>query len=778
MDHSGTRLNGAALPTDENEAPFLRQLLDAVQHSVIAVDRHERIVFWNLPATRLYGYSQAEAIGRPISEVTVRDQDARGAEEIMDAVWAGNTWEGEFPVSHRDGRFIPARVRLSPLYGADGTVSGIIGVSEDISKELEAREALAATQERFALLARSTSDAVWDWDVESGVLWGNAAYNALVGEGPPGQSARQTWLSRIHPEDRGRVVTAEIPLEDASGQGSTYRQEYRLLSQATNKYVLILDRGSFVRDGKGRLLRGVGALTDIGEVAEIGAALRASEERFRMVFEESPLGVLVVDRSYRIQDANGAYRRMLGLTDEEIEGRSIVALTHPEDRQSCQQLLEELFHSEDAHFRVEKRYIRKDGRILWASVTAATLPVRDGGPALGLALVEDITEQRRVRDELTAANARAAAAMDAKLRFLAQISHEIRSPMNGVLGMLELLDEEPLRPAQREAIAMARSAAVSLLGLLEEVLDLTRLDQQRLTLRPGAYSPGQLVVDVVGLYREKAASKGIELTDSIAEDVPERHVADAARVRQILVNLLDNAMKFTLHGHIRVQVSWNGGALQFQVEDTGIGIPAESLDSVFETFSHISAQTSASLGGTGLGLAISRRLARLMGGDLIGESVLGDGSRFTLRLPGTGAPLVEEARRAVPEETGSFSGRRVLVVEDNPVNQRVAAGFLRRLQCEVDVASNGVEGLSKALASSYDAVFMDAMMPVMDGFEATEELRRREPAGCRVPVIGLTALASEADRERCLAAGMDDYLAKPADFRALRDALGRWVSGG
>lgn len=323
-------------------------------------------------------------------------------------------------------------------------------------------------------------------------------------------------------------------------------------------------------------------------------------------------------------------------------------------------------------------------------------------------------------------------------------------------------------------LTAARQAATSLLGMLEEILDLTRLDQQRLALHPRQYAPALLTNEICALYRVKAAAKNVELKVHIAPGVPEHHIADPARIRQILINLLDNALKFTTSGSVEITLAPDSQMLQFAVIDSGIGIPIESLDTVFATFSAISAQTSASVGGTGLGLAISRRLARLMGGDITVSSRIGDGSRFTLTLPFNSHVPTAPATPAQTEPL-VFSGRRILVVEDNLINQRVAVGLLRRLDCSADVADNGVEALKMALSTRYDAIIMDAMMPIMDGFETTAELRRREPHGVRVPVIGLTALATEEDRQRCLAAGMDDYIPKPTNFQALSTVLSRWL---
>jgi PAS domain S-box-containing protein len=749
---------------------FYAQLLDAVQHSIIAVDRDEKITYWNNYATRLYGFTAAEVIGRSINDVTASPAtDATRA--IMDAVWAGQPWMGEYPVRHRDGASVPARVRLFPIFNAQRIVTGIIGVSEDISAELANRRALQNSQERFDLLARSTSDAVWDWEVATDTVWANAAYNELVGPRLPGQSANAAWLARVHPDDRANL---QRQMAAAATSGSTFANEYRFLNHATGQYARVMDRGYFIRDAEGALIRVVGAMADISHITDIEQAFRASEERFRLVFEESPLGIVIFDSQFQIIQTNAAYRRMLGYSAQELLGRSVISITHPDDQPACARLVADLFTADQPAFRVEKRYTRRDNSLVWAAVTCALLPSRTPASPLGLALIEDITEQKRVRDELSAANVKAEAAMGAKMRFLAQVSHEIRSPMNGVLGMLELLDASPLVPEQRDNVTAARQAATSLLGMLEEILDLTRLDQQRLPLHPRQYAPARLTNEICALYRVKAAAKNVELKVQIAPGVPEYHIADPACVRQILINLLDNALKFTTNGSVQITVEPDAGMLQFTVTDTGIGIPADSLDSVFETFSAISAQTSASVGGTGLGLSISRRLARLMGGDITVNSRVGDGSRFALMLPFDSEAPPAPGALASPQPA-VLSGRRILVVEDNLINQRVAVGLLRRLDCHADVADNGVEALQLALSNHYDAIIMDAMMPIMDGFETTAELRRREPDGVRVPVIGLTALATEEDRQRCLAAGMDDYIPKPTNFQALSTVLSRWL---
>jgi PAS domain S-box-containing protein len=768
---AGTEPRAEQTPPHRQGAHFLGTLLNAVQHPLIAVDKRERITFWNRHATALYGFTEEEAMGRVICEVTAPN-DAGPAREILSSVLKGATWSGEFPVTHRNGSTVQARVQLFPIVAATGEVTGAIGVSEDISEEIAARQELQLARDRFDLLARSTFDAIWDWDVQTDYLWCNEAYRSLVGPVTDGQSARQEWFARVHPEDRDRVMAS------LRNPQLEFHNEYRLLNYATGEYAPVLDRGFFLRDSDGQLNRVLGAMTDISHLKDIESAFRASEERFRLVFEESPIGIMLFDAGFRIVQSNPAMGQMLDFPTAELAGRSVIDMTHPDDRSACRRSTADLFTGENPYFRIEKRFLRRDGATLWAAVSATTIPGDAARPQLGLALLEDITEQRRVQEELAEAQRRATAAVDAKMRFLAQISHEFRSPMNGVLGMLELLDTSALNEEQSSYVSSARVAATALLGMLEDVLDLTRLNEQRVTLHPVVYSPRELVEKLITIFRPRAASRRVTLTCTVDATVGNEHLADAARLRQILNNLLDNAIKFTSEGCVQLSVDVRGDLLRFRVQDTGIGIPAAELESVFEAFSSLSAHTSASVGGTGLGLAISRQLARLMGGELTVDSTLGNGARFTLTVPAAGQQQgygPDAAAHAAEPFSEPLTGRRVLVVEDNAINQRVAAGMLRRLQCEVDVAGDGVEALRLAVSGNYDAILMDAMMPVMDGFESTAEIRRREPAGRHTPIIGLTALATDEDQRRCLEAGMDDYIAKPANLQTLNRILRRWL---
>jgi two-component system, sensor histidine kinase len=399
---------------------------------------------------------------------------------------------------------------------------------------------------------------------------------------------------------------------------------------------------------------------------------------------------------------------------------------------------------------------------------------------LGLAhaaLAANIESMRVARDQADSANR-------AKSQFLANMSHEVRTPLNGVLGTTELLIESGLTPSQRRLADLARSSGESLLAIVDDILDFSRIEAGRLELEQVNFELRETVESVIELLSERARAKNLALRAVVAPEAPVVVRGDPGRLRQILINLVGNAVKFTPQGEVvlRVLVAGSSGPsalLDFEVRDTGIGIAPEARSRIFDAFAQADGSTTRRYGGTGLGLAICKQLVGLMGGDLTVESVLGVGSTFRFQASfGIEAPLALTAASAKAHlggRTEMFDGR-VLLVEDGEVNMAVAEGMLQVLGVRVDLAADGVEALKALSNATYDLVLMDCMMPGMDGYEATAELRRREAgSGRRTPVAALTANAMSGDRERCEAAGMDDYLSKPFRAEELRQLLARWL---
>lgn len=525
--------------------------------------------------------------------------------------------------------------------------------------------------------------------------------------------------------------------------------------------------------------------------------LSESRDRFRFFVENANDIIYTMDKNGVMTYISDNWSSMLGYSNNEIIGRSFEDFVHPDDIAECRKCLKLAIETGEKHSGIEYRIRYRNGEWRWHSTDAMKIKRTGADAGFILGIARDVTESRKFTEKLIVAkreaevlHEKAEAANRSKSEFLASMSHEIRTPMNGIISMTGLLLDSGLTLPQKHYAEIIRSSGEALLSIINDILDFSRIEAYKLDLEILDFYLAGTVSDIIELMAVKAREKGLRLIFKADEMIPQYLRGDPGRLRQIILNLVGNAVKFTDQGSVELNIAVEEEIeqwirLRFTVTDTGIGIPEEKIDGIFMPFTQADSSYTRKFGGTGLGLAISRQLAELMGGAIGATSVYGSGSVFwftaIFEKQKTGQSAM--AREAVKKTTAGFveparKNARLLLVEDNYTNQIVAVEMLKKIGYHsVDITANGYEAIDALKSVPYDMVLMDCHMPEMDGFEATRRIRSDDSQVLNrgIPVIAMTALAMKGDKEQAIESGMNDYLIKPVGIEDLASMIAKWI---
>jgi PAS domain S-box-containing protein len=902
---------------------FLEVLLNNLQVGIVACDAEGNLTMQNRFAREFNALpAEGPVVSIPFDERPVRyglyyaDGRERMRPEDMPmhrALHGESVREFEYIIMPPGGVRRVVVASAQPITAPDGLKLGAVVAIHDVSERRAAVQRLRESEERFRQAFEFAGAGMAIVGLDGEWLKVNRVICEITGYPEP-ELLKKTFQDITHPED----VAADLGhVRELLENKARYFQMEKRYIRRDGGIVWIHLTSSLVRDEAGAPLHFISQVEDITARKRAEEALRESEERFRDLFENASDMIQSTAPDGRFLFVNRAWSETMGYSDAELQGLRVFDIVHPDHREEWATAFRRVILGENLT-NVETAFIARDGRKILVEGNAHC-QFRGRMPVGMRGIFRDCTERRRGEVELRAAKESAEAANRAKSRFLANISHEIRTPMNGVIGMTSLLLDTPLNEDQRDYAGTIRASAENLLTVINDILDFSKVEAGKIALETLDFDAQDVLEDTLELLAEAAQSKGIELAGRIAPDAPRRFRGDAGRLRQVLTNLVGNAIKFTAGGEVAVRVDVadetdSQATLTFRVRDTGIGIDPAKQAGLFEAFSQADASTTRKFGGTGLGLAISKQLVELMGGRIGVESAPGQGSTFWFSLPmqkqsepspgsesehaliGARALIVDDnatsaeclqaqfaawnipsvcaanggealerlrgaagqgdafttaildlsmpgmdglalaraitadeklaavqlilltargerlserewraagitqccakpvrqsalfdclanttARGAAPscgpavlsEFAAAPGARLILVVEDNPVNQKVALGQLRKLGYAADAVGNGFEALEALDRVPYDIVLMDCQMPEMDGYEASAAIRQRERAGQHTWIVAMTANAMREDRELCLAAGMDDYVSKPVRMADLAAALER-----
>jgi len=682
--------------------------------------------------------------------------------------------------THKDGRKVVVESSGTPIFDNEGRFGGYRGIDRDITERMQTAELLREKAAELQTILETSTEWIWEIDLSGHHVYSNDTLRDFLGFSPEEFVGRE-YAEFMHEDDR-REVARILPgyiREKRGWQGWLLRWRHK---DGSYRWLESNARPMFDADRHVIGFRGVDR--DVTQRKRIEEALKFSEEKLNNIVTLLPQSIYEADFEGRVTFANRAAFELFGYSQADFDaGLNVLDMVAPEDIDKARENIGRLYRGveEGTH---EYTARRKDGTTFPVMIYSNVVS-KEGSPVGLRGIIVDISKRKKYEQELENARDVAERASRAKDEFLANISHELRTPITAVLGFTELLLGTTLSEQQQKYLGTIVSSTETLLALVNDLLDLARIEAGKVYLDANEFSLRALIGEVADSQKPAAKVKGLAFQTRVSVDVPDQLIGDPLRLKQILINLTVNAIKFSEAGNVALSVAVETvhpttPLLRFDVADTGIGMRSEDLSEIFQPFSQLDPSSTRKFGGAGLGLAICMKLLDIMGGELTVDSSEGVGSIFHVYLPFEVAAIATAAEKgALPGGVAGPAGPslRVLLVEDHEVSQYFFAEVLRRCGHHVDLAANGAEALGRLQCCVYDLVLMDVQMPVMDGLEAIGKIREREKTeGGHLPVIALTAHAMEKDRVEVLSKGFDGYVSKPMKIQELLDEVKRCLS--
>lgn len=770
------------METLQKEKERLELTLSSIGDGVITTDTAGLILSMNNSAEKITQWSSSTAINRPLFQIfKVVDKDTeKPLENLLETIIKEGKITGlkkntVLITKGKDRKYISAS--LSPIMFKD-SITGTIIVFRDITRIKEAEERIMMERQNLLLIFDKAPIGMILVDKNRIIKKANKAILEVFGKAEKDiiNKGIGDGLGCVYGNNSGKTCgfngnsceKCELrkALNDAISGGREIKSRYTSYKTANEERWLKINSVPIIIDGKKHAIM---VIDDITKAKTAEEGLR----RYRILSEHANDIIIFADITGKIIEANSAALISYGFTKEEILKRSIFDLINPDNKTPIKTKIGGV-NTEGIYYEAIAK--RKDGSMFFVeSIMQSTIVSQE---RVLFSIQRDITERKQAERELKEARERAEAANYAKSEFLANMSHEIRTPLNGMLGMIDLTLLTGLTKEQKENLFIAKTCASNLLNLINDILDFSKLEAKKMKIENINFSLSEIVGEIIRPHGIKAREKNLELSYYIDLGIPENLNGDPGRIKQILNNFLDNAIKFTEIGEVKISISLkekkpNSVVLEFKVSDTGVGIDDRDKEKIFDIFSQADSSITRKFGGTGLGLAISKELVEMMGGRIYLESQIGEGSTFSFIIELSLGELRLNDQDKAEQPINVEKPLRILLAEDDKISQIVIKRLLMENGHIVEIANNGIETLQIIEEEIFDLILMDIQMPEMDGVEAVRRIRRSEKGtGAHIPIIALTAYALKGDREKYLSSGMDGYISKPVNLNILIKTIG------